>query len=371
MPRYSKTKFTLGDWYLTQRSGSPAWYRATIEAGKIKRVSLLTDDYDLAKQRFSDWWAAHYKLEANDRPPSAVKLADVLNDYECQHLPKVRSAESIKIILRYWREWWGDATVADVRSLDRQEQFREWLAGKGLGHLTICRCMEFGKAAIRRAWKRGIISSVPYVEVPPYGEIKPKGRPLTVEEIGKLLRGTAEPHMQLFILLLIGTASRPEAILHLTYEQIDFEAGLIQLNPDGRKQTSKRRPVVKLPDALRCVLTGGSGRVLMFRGKPINKATTGWHKAIQRAGLDRSVRPYSIRHTCSRWMRQHGVPPWECAAQLGHSLPQYSMTERYTGHSPDYLENAVKSLNALLALVMPAACQLLASVENKQAKTGT
>ena len=40
--------------------------------------------------------------------------------------------------------------------------------------------------------------------------------------------------------------------------------------------------------------------------------------------------PYSFRHTAARWMRRSGVPPWEVAAQLGHSVgKEYAVTERY------------------------------------------
>lgn len=363
MPRYNRTKFTLGDWYLTQRSGSPSWYRATIKAGKIERVSLQTADYEEAKRRFERWWAEHYKLDAQDMPPSKVKLADVLNHYECNHLPKVASAQSIKIILRYWRDYWGDATVADVRPLDKQEAFREHLlALGGMKPVSVARCMEFGKAAIRYAWKRGLINAVPYIEIPAYGELPPKGRPLTVEEIGILLRGTAEPHLQLFVLLMLGTAARPGALFDLTWGQVDFTAGLVRLNPEGRKQTAKRRPVVKLPDTLKTILAGLQGapnaHVLQFRGKPITKVDSGWHKMVKRAGLEGNVTPYSCRHTIARWLRQQGVSIEEVAGLLGHTMPGFSMTLRYSPDAPDYLVNAVTAIEKLLALVYPAATTL-------------
>lgn len=56
---------------------------------------------------------------------------------------------------------------------------------------------------------------------------------MTVEEVGKLLGGTEEPHMQLFILLLLAAAARSEPILTLTWAQVDLGAGLIRLNPEG------------------------------------------------------------------------------------------------------------------------------------------
>lgn len=375
MARYQKTKYQLGEWYLTQRHGSLSWYRANVTAGKLQRVSLQTDSYEEAKRRFERWWAENYKLDAQDMPPSKVKLADVLNHYETQHVPKVRSAESIKIILRYWRDYWGDASVVDVRPLDRQEAFRaHLLANYKMGHVSVCRCMEIGKAAIRFAWKRGIIASTPYIEIPAYGETPPKGRPLTVEEIGKLLGGTGEHHMQLFILLLLGTASRPEALFQLKWKQVDLVEGLIRLNPEGRKQTSKRRPVVRLPNTLKPILAAFHGEpeanVLTFRGKAITKVDSGWHKMVKRAGLEGNVVPYSMRHTAARWMRQQGVPIEQVAGQLGHAFENFTMTARYAPNAPDYLKDAVAALDKMCALVMPAASQLLAT-ERIQATAAT
>lgn len=49
-----------------------------------------------------------------------------------------------------------------------------------------------------------------------------------------------------------------------------------------------------------------------------------------------------------RWLRKDGVPVWEVAAQLGHSIARHEMTERYAAFSPDYLEKSATSLDRLL-----------------------
>jgi hypothetical protein len=52
-------------------------------------------------------------------------------------------------------------------------------------------------------------------------------------------------------------------------------------------------------------------------------------------------------------MRKSGVPPWEVAAQLGHSVgKEYAVTERYAFYSPDYLSGAVQALDGLIRLVV-------------------
>ena len=53
MPRYTKHRFQIGEWWLSQRSGSPAWYATFYDqaAKRTRRVSLGTDDFEQARQR--------------------------------------------------------------------------------------------------------------------------------------------------------------------------------------------------------------------------------------------------------------------------------------------------------------------------------
>ena len=185
---------------------------------------------------------------------------------------------------------------------------------------------------------------IPSVKVD-YGE--PLGRPLKIAELAGLLKA-APDHLRLMLMILIGTACRPEAALELTGAQLDFDDRLIDLNPRGRAQTKKFRPVVKMPDALATVLANApSGRLVTFQGRPVKKINKAWRGMRAAAGLDEEVNPYSIRHTVARWMRQNGVPAWEVAAQLGHKSRDYRTTELYAAFDPAYLENAVRAIDLL------------------------
>lgn len=63
--------------------------------------------------------------------------------------------------------------------------------------------------------------------------------------------------------------------------------------------------------------------LVTYHGQPVKKINKAWRALREAAELDRSVNPYSIRHTVARWMRQHGVGAWEVAAQLGHKSRDY------------------------------------------------
>jgi len=61
-----------------------------------------------------------------------------------------------------------------------------------------------------------------------------------------------------------------EAAYGLTGAQLDFENRLIDLNPHGRVQTKKIRPVVKMPETLAVILQNApNGHLVTFRGKKV------------------------------------------------------------------------------------------------------
>lgn len=360
MPRYAKRRFQVGDFWLDTRVGSPAFYRCWLDGRQVRRVSLGTIDEAEAKRLLIEWVAANYQAPADDLPPSKVKLRDVLQDYWNGHGQHVRSHETTAIMLRYWNEYWGEATVADVRDAKRQDGFRAHLS-KRLGHNSINRCLEVGRAAIRRAWKRGVISSAPFVQMLPSIENKPMGRPLSHDELVALLRGCTQPHLRLYIVLGLATGGRPEAITDLRWEQVDGD--LIRLNPEGRAQNKKYRPVVRVGEATKAVLNAayegrGSEHLIAFRGRQVRRLDTIWKKATD--GMAPGVTAYSLRHTVARYLRTEGVDAWQVSSLLGHRRVGFEMSERYTAHSPDYQKDAAAALDRLVSFLL-GACQLLTS----------
>ena len=253
MPRYSKREFQVGEWWLSQRDGSPAWYATFYDgaAKRSRRISLGTDDFEQARQRLLERYLDEHRPQ--QAPAETVALADIVLDYYKKHGSEARSAVSIRKSCAYWVEFFADASIAEATKPPRLDAFIAHLTAQGHATAYVQRILGVGKAALRRAWQRGEIASAPYIPSVKveYGE--PLGRPLKVPELAALL--TAAPdHLRLMLMILIGTACRPEAALELTGAQLDFEDRLIDLNPRGRAQTKKFRPVVKMPEALATTL---------------------------------------------------------------------------------------------------------------------
>ena len=218
------------------------------------------------------------------------------------------------------------------------------------------RVLGAGRAAINYAWKHGEIPHAPFIlplecapEVAP-----PKGRPLEVEEVGRLFESTENPNLKTFMVLMLATAGRPEAILNLTRQRCDVENRLIKQNADDRPQTKKYRPTVRMPESIVPFITRfptDTDPLYLVGGgdEPLKGVRTSWRNARGKAELDKDVNPYSLRHTMARWLRKEGVPAWEVSAQLGHKRQELSITEVYAPYDPSYLSAATEAIDAFFA----------------------
>jgi integrase len=218
----------------------------------------------------------------------------------------------------------------------------------GLKASTIQRTLNIGKAAISRAFKRGELAAMPLVLSVTVKMHPPKGRPLEIAELSRLY-GSSAPHLRTFIRWMLGTAARPDAILNLCAEQVEWAHGIIRLNPEGREQNKKHRPVVRLPATLAGEVF--EGWLVTHKGARAHSIRTAWRATVRRSELAGAVRPYSLRHTAARWMRLRGVSADEVAQQLGHR--KLGVTGVYTEYDPEYLKAACEALDRLLQAILP------------------
>lgn len=273
-------------------------------------------------------------------------MAQILLEYYHGHGKYIRSHVSIKTSCRYWTEFCGEQTVEEATQADNLDRFIKILTARGHSTAYIQRIIGVGKAALNRAHKRGVIPTLPYVPSVKVQYGKAKGRMLSEKEVALLLTH-ANDYVRLFIYIMLGTVCRPEAAFELTREQLDFENRLIDLNPLGRTQTKKVRPIVKMPEHLATILEGApDGPLITFRGKPVTSVRTAWLNLIETCGFDQTVQPYSLRHTMARWLRKQGVSAWDTAAQLGHKSREHRTTEIYAPFAPDYLGDATLAIDA-------------------------
>ena len=352
MGRYTKREHAAGRFWLDKRANSPAFCICWMDGRQLKRSSTGTDDLDAAIRALKVRYLAEDTPELQD--VTRVPIADVVRAYYLQHGQHVPSKKWITYGVGHWLRFFGETESAWAATRPpRIERFIDDLRARGLKPSSINTILTAGKSALNRAWRRGELTRQVHVPSVKVTKMQPKGRPLSVAECAAWLDASA-PHFHALLFICLATGSRPEAVKELRWAQVDFDDGLLHLNPEEREQTSKRRPVVRMPPSLIAYLRQiprDSDFVVSYRGKPVDRYYSALGTSRAAAGLDERVNLYSARHTVARWMRKERVPFEEVAGQLGHRVAGFAITEIYAAYSPDYQALATAAIERLLLVI--------------------
>ena len=345
MPKDRDQLGRIGDFWLSRRPNSPQWCRTWFDPGtrQTRRASLGTDDLESAKIHLAEWITLNVTLRRQQ--PRDVPLATVFARYYEKHAKHTLGAGTQRGNLFAMLKVFPQGITAGELNLETQQAAAAELR-KTYAAGTIKRMMGAAKAAVTWAWKNGELDrQMPFISLP---EGQGRERVLSIEELARLWSTEMPDHLRMFVALLIGTAARPKAVLELTRHQCDLTRGTINLNPVGRVQTKKRRPILPMATFLRPWITSvSSGTLVAFNGKSVTKINGAFQRARDAAGLDLEVVPYAIRHTIATELRARGVPELELAGFLGHSMPNIRTTGRYTHVAPDHLAHALAAVEAI------------------------
>ncbi len=352
----------IGNYWLSRKPGregaNDAWCRTWYNGRSRQtcRVSLGTADFQQASIDLANW------VVTNEREtkahPEQILIEKILLTYWDDHAKSLPSARTQWNGLAYWQEFWSRRSVADI-SPGEQRRFRKWLADRGAGASGIDRILSVGRAALNRAVKWQELSEAPHIFATLTAREKrsrePRGRPITAVELARLFDAAKSRHMLMFLLIASNTLARPAATLDLRRSQFDEVHLRVDLNPPGRKQNNKFRPIVCVTPTLLPWLLGDrdpNARYVTYGGGAIRSIVHMWRLAREEAGLDDKVQPYSIRHGMAREMRKRRVPTEQISLFLGH-LPKGSeaTTSIYAPYEPDYCAEAVAAIESVMAEV--------------------
>ena len=351
MPRFKRGKiFEVGEWWLDRVVGSPFWYgfRYDADTGRVCRESLGISNLEEAKLAVS--------AKALTSAPKKIDsfLAAILEAYFESVSDAKPSGPQARYGGRILLEFWGKTARASDVTDKRQRQFAEWSRDRGHSVAYISRNLSVLSAALRdglgdkaprvMTWAATIANKIGESEPEP-NEWIPTDKQLA-QFLDTFQSGQGE-HVFRYCILALNTLARPSALLELVHSQVDRELGLISLNPPGRRQTKKRRPVVRIPATLDCWLEGwGQEKNALYVhhfGEPIARV----RHTFKRKGADLGfpeITPYCLRHKMATELRARGVSREELAFQMGHKLPDLRTTDRYTKFDKRYLASAVAAI---------------------------
>jgi integrase len=322
MPEYSVQRFR-GGYAIVYRDGD----------GKRHRERLRATDHPGAEAEARRGWTA------GDRTSWAVGriISAYIADREAEGIASTaRQRDAWKAMKGFWEN------VAP--ELVDREMAQSYARQRGRAAATIRYELGMLSVALRWALSKELIRKAPPVWRPDPPERKV--RHLSRAEFERWFEAVKAPHARLYVELGLATMARPAAILELTWDRVDFERGTVDLNPRGRRQTRKRRPVVPLnDDALEALQTAYKARqspyVVERGGEQVKSIKKAFQAASARSGIH--VTPYTLRHTGAVWAAEAGVSMAELAQFMGHD--DSSTTEKhYARFSPGHLRRVANAV---------------------------
>lgn len=307
----------------------------TIEDGRRVRRSLGTSDKAEAIRRLEHVKLTNAVIDRNTQKTVEELFEAYLTKLELQG----KVTERWRYIWKFLSKTFGSIYPQYITP----EMCLEYSKIRGVAPGTLNLELGLLRSILIHAYKHRMIPNAIYIPVPT--KPSPKTGYINREEFSKLLSGSNEPHIKLFLILAITTGARSNALLDLEWDRVDLERRILDLRLRD-SHLRKGRAVIPINDtALRYLTVAASTRrteyVIEYHGKRVQKIRNSILAISKRVGLH--VSPHMLRHSAAVWMAEGGVPMSEIAQYLGHS--NTAITERvYARYSPGYLRKAASHL---------------------------
>lgn len=220
------------------------------------------------------------------------------------------------------------------------------------------RTIQFALSVIRQVFNSAINSGL-YKGQSPVRKIKwprvGKGRTrfLTKHEADILLNRLAGKSIDLYetALLSLHTGMRSGEIHNLTWQDLDFEGGMIHItNAKDAKRDGKVRTVYMSGQVKEMLQRRRqlSDNIYVFpasNGKKRGMISKAFYDVVRKTGLNDGVEDenkkvcfHTLRHTFASWQIQNGMSLYELQRLLGQE--SYAMVQRYAHLAPENLKKA-------------------------------
>jgi integrase len=322
VPEYSIQRF--------RRGYAIVWRDAE---GKRHRRQLDAADKPTAEAEARGLWKRH--------TGAASTVGGIVEAYiDAREAAGIASTSRQRDAWKAMKHFWAKVDPAKIDD----EMAQEYVRRRNRGQSTTRYELSMLSVALRWAAKSEIIDKAITVwrpEAPERAE-----RHLTVEQFAKWFPEVKAPHARLYVEIALATMARPSAILELTWPQVDWEHGTLNLNPPGRRQTKKRRPIVALDEEtlklLKQAQEGAQSDYIIERGgKKVANIKKAFQAASKRSGIH--VTPYTLRHTGAVWAVERGTPMAELAQFMGHD-DDATTQKHYARFTPTYLRGVSANL---------------------------
>jgi integrase len=411
MPRNARPIYERGHLWLDwdrKRDGSLRTpyltiFRYDAAAKRVRSRSTGETAHEAGKRALDRQYAA----DAGEAPPvycptcgqtiaSAARylLADAIAAYLDATTDRP-SIDSLRARLNHVLDYLEDAGLEETVCADVDDEwvrrFRTWSAARpvewrnGQGAVTVSRprspaTTEESVINLKTALNHAFRSKPPRIEHAPTFETfgrKKVSRARTVridthalaDMVGYAFDSSRRKTLQRFLVAGICTLARPDAIFDIDVapkrRQWTRDSTVLDLNPHGRVQTDKHRPIVPVRPWLAGHLTAAldafekgteqdpvPSAFVTYAGEPVDSIKTAWRTMLQALKLPvvDDYMPYVLRRSMATILREAGVDPWQLAGQMGHRL--LDTTEIYALHSPSYLGSVQLAIEDVVGQIL-------------------
>ena len=330
-------------------------YRAEIFLQGHPRVSQTFWDRKIAERWVRDtedaMKAGSYAKQKIAQGQTVTKMID---RYIEEELPKLRSAQTVKNQLLWWREKYGSNSLSLFSSMQILEG-RDELVKAGKSPATVNRYLAALSSCLTHATKHWqLLQDNPCSNVPKLKEPAGRTRFLDDDERKRLLEACSavSPSLHLAVVLALSTGARRMSVWSLRWRDIDLSEGKeTVVFPDTKNRSDVHLPlcgpVVKLLLEHRKIRRLNSD--LLFPSKidaqkPFDFKAP-FARALKQAKID-GFRWHDLRHSAASYLAQQGVDLRRIAAILGHK--SLSMSLRYSHLNVEHLRSDLKEMTGRL-----------------------
>ncbi|KKO79830.1 site-specific tyrosine recombinase XerD [Corynebacterium striatum] len=256
--------------------------------------------------------------------------------------------------VRRYLGWLADNGIDDLAGVDRGmvEEYLKFLRG-GLAAASASRALVVARGLHKFGVAEGVLDVDVAGEVAPPKNAAHLPETLRVDEVEKLIDSvpdgeTATPidiRDRALLEILYGTGARISEIIALSVDDMSDNDGILVLTGKGNKQrmvpvgSQAQKAVEEYLVRARPVLSKGKSHALFLntRGGALSRQSA-WavlKLAVQRAGLNKSISPHTLRHSFATHLLEGGADVRTVQELLGHS--SVTTTQIYTHVTADSL----------------------------------
>jgi integrase len=314
--------------------------------GRGKSAKIKAEDFDLKIKRLKKRGIKITETEPKFQPLHLDELAQLyLNDRRNSGWSEKQEYDFKAFMNRYVIPSIGDKLCTDITMADLV-RLRDYIAKNStkakLSPHSINRYLTSTKAVFGWGVENDLIPFNPWAKFK-----KPKEKPdkpslLSLEEFLSVMKNAA-PHCRWALDVEFNTGCRPGSteLFKLKFSDVNWEEAELLI----RATKTAPRIVTLKPDFLERL--GGAFEnsdceyIISYKGKPVKKLRRSFSTALRKAGINKKVRLYDIRHMYGTFMAKNKADIFAIQQLMGHS--DISTTRRYLHHAEEMKLDAVNN----------------------------